>query len=362
MISIAIVLGTRPEIIKFSPIIRDLEKRGTDYFVIHTGQHYSFEMDKIFFDELELPEPRHHLNVGSGSHGEQSAKMIEGIEKIIDLEKPEVVLVQGDTNTVLAGSIVASKADALLGHVEAGLRSYDRTMPEEVNRVVSDHLSDLLFAPTQNSKENLVKEGISDEKIFVTGNTVVDALFQNLEISQKRFSKESIIPDGKYIVVTAHRQENVDNPTKLESILESLCTLSKTLDATVLFPAHPRTVKMMKRFLLDNPPGVEIMKPVGYLEFLQLESKASLIVTDSGGVQEEACILNVPCVTIRENTERPETVEAGANVLAGTNKDKIIEMAGRMINSGRKWENPYGGGKSGMKIVNICLKKIQELG
>jgi len=335
-----------------------LEKRGTDYFVIHTGQHYSFEMDKIFFEELKLPEPKHHLNVGSGSHGEQSAKMIEGIEKIIDLEKPEVVLVQGDTNTVLAGSIVTSKVSALLGHVEAGLRSYDRTMPEEVNRVVSDHLSDLLFAPTQNSKENLVKEGISDEKIFVTGNTVVDALFQNLEISQKRFSEEAIIPDGKYILVTAHRQENVDDPTKLESILGSLHALSESLNVKVLFPAHPRTIKMINRFLLDNPPGVEIIKPVGYLEFLQLESKASLIITDSGGVQEEACILNVPCVTIRENTERPETVEAGANLLAGTDKEKIVEFAGRMINSDRKWENPFGDGKSGKRIVNICLERI----
>ncbi|MHC1604391.1 MAG: non-hydrolyzing UDP-N-acetylglucosamine 2-epimerase [Candidatus Methanofastidiosia archaeon] len=355
--SIAIVLGTRPEIIKFSPIIRDLEKRRTDYFVIHTGQHYSFEMDKIFFEELELSEPKHHLNVGSGRHGEQTARMIDGIEKVFISEKPKIVLVEGDTNTVLAGSIVASKTDALLGHVEAGLRSYDRTMPEEINRVVSDHLSDLLFAPTQTSRGNLVKEGINEEKIFVTGNTVVDALFQNLKISQKRFSKESIIPNGEYILVTAHRQENVDNPARLKSILESLHALSESLNVGVLFPAHPRTVKMMKRFLLDKPPGVEIIKPVGYLEFLQLESKALLIVTDSGGVQEEACILNVPCVTIRENTERPETVDVGANILAGTEKEKIVEMASRMANFDRKWVNPYGDGKSGERIAGICLER-----
>ena len=186
---LSIILGTRPEIIKMSPLIRECEKRNLDYFVLHTGQHYSYEMDRAFFDDLELPEPAYNLDVGSGSHAEQTGKIMEGIEKVIIKEKPDVVLVQGDTNTVLAGTLAASKIHIKVGHVEAGLRSYDRSMPEEINRVVADHVSDYLFAPTELSKQNLLKEGIEESKIFVTGNTIVDAIFQNLEISNKKFTK-----------------------------------------------------------------------------------------------------------------------------------------------------------------------------
>jgi len=350
---IAIILGTRPEIIKFSPLIRELEEREEEYYIIHTGQHYSFEMDKIFFEELELPIPTYHLNVGSGDHGEQTGKMLGGIEKIFQKDMPAFSLVQGDTNTVLAGSIVTSKMPPFLGHVEAGLRSYDRTMPEEINRVVSDHLSDLLFAPTDTSRKQLRSEGIPDEKVFVTGNTVVDAVYQNLEISKKKKDVEKITGEGDYVLVTSHRQENVDDKERLSNILSSLGEVYRQNDIPVIFPAHPRTMKMMKSFNLEAPKGVNIIKPVGYLDFLQMESNAKVVITDSGGVQEETCVLKVPCVTIRENTERPETIEVGSNMLAGTDPKRIIDAVERMLKSSRQWENPYGDGMAANIIIEI---------
>jgi UDP-N-acetylglucosamine 2-epimerase (non-hydrolysing) len=208
----AVILGTRPEIIKMSPIIRNLAKRGDDFFILHTGQHYSYEMDKSFFDILSLPDPRYNLDSGSGSHAEQTGKIMVGVEKVLSEEKPDVVLVQGDTNTVLAGALVAAKLHIKIGHVEAGLRSFDRKMPEEVNRVVADHISDYLFAPTEIARDNLLSEGIDQKKIFVTGNTIVDALFQNLEIAKKQGDVlgESGLSPQKYFLVTAHRAENVD--------------------------------------------------------------------------------------------------------------------------------------------------------
>ncbi|HPR42081.1 MAG TPA: UDP-N-acetylglucosamine 2-epimerase (non-hydrolyzing) [Candidatus Methanofastidiosa archaeon] len=351
--SIAVILGTRPEIIKFSPIIRELEERGIAYYTIHTGQHYSFEMDRIFFEELELPVPKYHLNVGSGEHGEQTGKMLTGIEGIFKRNMPLCSLVQGDTNTVLAGSIVTSKMPVKLGHVEAGLRSFDRSMPEEVNRIVSDHLSDLLFAPTDVSRNYLLKEGIPEEKIYITGNTVVDAAYQNLEISKRSTDIEGIVKDEEYALVTAHRQENVDNADRLSNILSALGTVHRENGMPVIFPAHPRTVKMMKSFGLEAPEGVRVIKPVGYLEFLQLEGNASVVITDSGGVQEEACILKVPCVTIRENTERPETIDAGSNILAGTDPDRIARSVSMMIERKRDWKNPYGEGITANMIVEI---------
>lgn len=355
--TIAIILGTRPEIIKCSPLVRELEARGEQYYVVHTGQHYSFSMDKVFFEDLRLPEPKYHLNVGSGEHGEQTGAMLAGIERIFASDMPDTVLVQGDTNTVLAGSLVASKSPCRLGHVEAGLRSFDRTMPEEVNRVVSDHLSDLLFAPTKTAKDHLLSEGIADNKVFVTGNTVVDALQAHVEISREQYGDEPVA--GKdYILVTSHRQENVDNPTRLKSILSAMGRLSEEFGLEVVFPAHPRTVKMISHFGFTPPEGVSVIDPVGYLQFLQMEARASLIVTDSGGIQEEACILGVPCVTIRDNTERPETVDVGANVVAGTDEDVIVAKARMMLGKKGEWENPYGDGTSGKRILDICLSAV----
>jgi len=353
---ISIVLGTRPEIIKMSPIIRACEAQGVDYFILHTGQHYSYEMDRTFFEELELPDPKYNLDVGSGTHADQTGRIMTGIEKVLMEERPDVVLVQGDTNTVLAGALAAAKLHIRVGHVEAGLRSFDRTMPEEINRVVADHISDYLFAPTETSRQNLLLEGIDDAKIIVTGNTVVDAVYQNLEISKKRFNVLGAmgLKPGEYFLVTAHRAENVDVKERLEGMLRGLSAVGHAYSLPVIFPMHPRTAKMVQEFGLSLD-GITVTPPVGYLEFLQLESNARLVLTDSGGLQEESCILGVPCVTLRENTERPETVEVGANVLAGVHSEKIIASASKMLGAVSSWTNPYGEGTASEMIVSRVI-------
>lgn len=352
MTKICIILGTRPEIIKMSPIIRACEAQDIDYFILHTGQHYSYEMDQTFFEELELPAAKYNLDVGSGSQAVQTAKILTGIEEILLKEKPDVAFVQGDTNTVMAGALAASKLHIRIGHVEAGLRSYDRTMPEEINRVIADHISDYLYAPTETSRRNLIAEGIPESKIFVTGNTVVDAAYQNLEISKKRMNilDELGIHPKKYFLVTAHRAENVDVRERLSGILDGLKIIGDKYNLPVIFPMHPRTVKMVNEFGLSLD-GITVTKPFGYLEFLQLEENAKLILTDSGGLQEEGCILGTPCVTLRDNTERPETVDAGANMLAGTQTETILACAERMMNTTISWKNPFGDGDAALKIL-----------
>ena len=352
---IAAVLGTRPEIIKMSPIIRECEARNLDYFILHSGQHYSYEMDRAFFEELELPEPKYNLDVGSGTQAGQTAKIMAGIEDVLISESPDIVLIQGDTNTVMAGALAAAKLYIRVGHVEAGLRSFDRTMPEEINRVVADHVSDYLFPPTEVARQYLLREGIEENKICMTGNTIVDAVSQNLVISKKRaniLDTLGLEPKG-YFLVTSHRQENVDKPEKFRSIIAGLEAVRREYSLPVLFPMHPRTQKMVERFGFSLD-GITVTNPIGFLEFLQLESNARLVLTDSGGVQEEACILGVPCVTLRSNTERPETIEVGANVLAGTGADEILRTAGQMLAQSGTWENPYGDGMAGRMIVTIC--------
>jgi len=351
---ISIVLGTRPEIIKFSPIIRECERLGLDFFILHTGQHYSYNMDRVFFEQLELPEAKYNLDVGSGSHAEQTGRMMIGIEKVLCDERPDVVLVEGDTNTVLAGAVAAVKLGIKVGHVEAGLRSYDRSMPEEINRVVADHCSDLLFAPTEKSRRILLGEGVSEEKIFVTGNTIVDAVFQNLRIAEK---KEHVLDElgvdvGEYFLVTVHRQENVDNKERLRGILKGLETVHEEFGFPVVYPIHPRARKQMEAFGLGID-GVRVVEPLDYLSFLLLESRARLVLTDSGGVQEETCILGVPCVTLRYNTERPETLEVGSNVLAGTDPYEIVKKVDLMFNRECGWQNPFGDGRAGTRILEI---------
>ena len=351
--SIAIILGTRPEIIKMAPIIRECERRKQDFFVLHTGQHYSHQMDSIFFEQLELPAAMYNLDVGSGSHAEQTGEIMANVEKVLMREKPNVVLVQGDTNTVLAGALAATKLHIRVGHVEAGLRSYDRTMPEEINRVVADHISDYLFAPTVNSQENLRREGIAEEKIHVTGNTIVDSVYQNLEIAKK---KANVLADlglksKEYFLVTAHRQGNVDSRDRLGEIIRGLELVRQEFELPVVFPMHPRTRKMIEEFGFDLD-GMKVIEPLGFLEFLQLEANARLALTDSGGVQEETCILGVPCVTLRENTERPETVDVGANILSGANSARILNGARQMTKKSHKWTNPFGNGSAGKQIIN----------
>ncbi len=351
---IAVVLGTRPEIIKMSPIIRECRRRGLDYFTLHTGQHYSYEMDRVFFEELELPIPQYNLDVGSGTHAEQTGKIMAGVEKVLVKEQPDVVLVQGDTNTVMAGALAASKLHIKIGHVEAGLRSYDRRMPEEINRVVADHISDYLFAPTETARKNLLLEGISDEKVHVTGNTIVDSVYQNLELAKRKanvLNDLDLRPKG-YFLVTAHRQENVDDKARLGEILKGLSLIGDEYKMPVIFPVHPRTKKMIKEFSLETD-GIRAMDPVGFLEFLQLEANARLALTDSGGVQEETCILGVPCVTLRDNTERPETVEVGSNAIVGARCAGMLEGAKRMLIKGNGWENPFGDGNAGRAAIEL---------
>jgi UDP-N-acetylglucosamine 2-epimerase (non-hydrolysing) len=355
---LSIVLGTRPEIIKMSPIIRVCERLSLDYFILHTGQHYSYVMDQVFFEQLGLPEAKYNLDVGSGSHAEQTGRMLIDIEKVLQKEEPDVVLVEGDTNTVLAGALAAVKLGISVGHVEAGLRSYDRGMPEEINRILADHSSDYLFAPTEKSKQILLGEGIAEEKIFVTGNTVVDAVFQNLEISK---SKRNVLDDlglnaSEYILATVHRQENVDNEGRLRGIIEGL-EKTKDLGFDLVYPVHPRARKCLKTFGV-KPNGLRLVEPLDYLSFLQLESNARLVLTDSGGVQEEACVLGVPCVTLRDNTERPETLEVGANVLAGTNPCEIVDKVKLMLDRRNSWENPFGDGEAGGRIVQLLMEKF----
>jgi len=357
----AIILGTRPEIIKMSPIIRELQSRTSEYFILHTGQHYSYKMDKVFFKELDLPAPKYNLNVGSTSDTEQIGNMLIGIGRILHQEEPDVTLVLGDTNTVLAGTLAGAKLHLKLGHVEAGLRSYDRTMPEEINRIIADHSSDYLFAPTESTKTNLLKEGIHSKKIFVTGNTIVDALYQNLKIANKKtnsISNLQLEPRG-YFLATVHRQENVDNPVRFAGILEGLGLVCQEFGIPVIYPIHPRSQKRMSEFGLQAN-NIRFIEPLDFLNFLQLESNAMLILTDSGGVQEEACILNIPCVTLRDNTERPETIEVGSNILAGAIPNRILMSSRIMLEKKNSWRNPFGDGKAGERIVRLIRRSLEE--
>ena len=351
---IAVTLGTRPEIIKMAPVIRELETRGAVFFVLHTGQHYSYNLDGVFFEQLKLPKPGYNVGAGSGSHAEQTARILVGVEKILLWENPNIVLVQGDTNSVLATALTAAKLHIKVGHIEAGLRSYDRTMPEEINRILADHCSDYLFAPTEKAKTILLGEGIPEEKISVTGNTIVDAVHQNLEMArgQSHILDTLHLGSREYLLVTLHRQENVDNRARFTSILEALDRVSAEFRLPLVYPIHPHSRKQMIELNL-KAPQLTLIEPVDFLDFLQLESNARLILTDSGGVQEEACIIGVPCVTIRDNTERPETIEVGANILAGTSPDKILESARKMMRGKKKWPNPFGDGNAAEKIVNI---------
>ena len=355
---ILIVIGTRPEIIKMSPVIRECNHQGLEYSVVHTGQHYSYAMDRIFFEQLDLLLPEYNLDVGSGTHGTQTAAILTGIENILQKNPPGIVLIQGDTNTACAGALAAAKLHIPVGHVEAGLRSFDRSMPEEINRIIADHVSDQLYAPTEISRQNLLHEGINTEKITVTGNTVVDAVRQNIRIAQQKvhpLEELGLEPRG-YFLVTAHRVENVDDPLHLAEILTGLKKISVRFGLPVVFPMHPRTQKMVRKFSLSTE-GIRVIDPVGYLQFLILESMAALILTDSGGVQEESCILSVPCVTLRLNTERPETIKSGSNVLAGTDPEKVLSAAERMIEIPRTWSNPFGDGDAAQRIIEVCKKK-----
>ena len=371
---IATILGTRPEIIKMAPIIDEISKRGIDQIVLHTGQHYDKEMSDNFFRDLEIPTPDYNIHVGSGTHGKQTGLMMKGIEEVLLEEKPDIVLVQGDTNAVLAGALVAGKLHIAVGHVEAGLRSFDMTMPEEINRRVADIVSAMYFIPTEESAINLLAEGFSHENLIITGNTVVDACFRHLGIAEKRGFEEESLADldienmDNILTLTMHRAENVDVKERVTSIIAALKELS---DMNIIFPIHPRTKNTLVNFglfdELNDLDHVHIIKPLGYLDFLLLTSKSTLILTDSGGLQEEAITLDVPALTLRYNTERPETVAAGGNILVGSDKDLILENANRILNDRefadrmKKAPNPYGMGDSA-KVTVDAIEEYYENG
>ncbi|MDX2367583.1 MAG: UDP-N-acetylglucosamine 2-epimerase (non-hydrolyzing) [Colwellia sp.] len=360
---IGIIVGTRPEIIKMAPVIRECQKREIPFFIIHSNQHYSKEMDSIFFDELKLPAPHYNLGVGSGLHSNQTGNILIKMEPILIDEKPDVVLVQGDTNTVLAGALTASKLDIKVGHIEAGLRSYDRTMPEETNRIMTDHISEYLFAVGPNQQAILAKEGIDNSKIYTVGNTVSDSLFQHLEISA---DKSTILVDLKlkqrdYFLVTAHRASNVDVASNLMELLHLFDEMHKNYDGTIVWPIHPRTQSKLKEFNIELPSYLQLIPPVGYLDFIQLQKHAKLILTDSGGIQEEACLLGVPSLTLRENTERPEAVEVGASELVGRNAEKAVKAAKKWLSrDSYSWDNPFGDGHVAEAIIDIVVADNTE--
>jgi UDP-N-acetylglucosamine 2-epimerase (non-hydrolysing) len=361
---ICIIVGTRPGIIKFSPIIREIEKRNKPFFIIHTGQHYSYNMDRLFFDELDLPHPKHRVPSVSQAkyHGAQTAKMLGGIEKALLKEKPKFVLVGGDANTNLAGALAARKLHIHLGHIEAGLRSDDWRMPEEHNRVMIDHISNLLFAPTEKSKKNLTRENVKGS-IFITGNTIVDAIRQNVVIAKvKSKIKERLdLKNKDYLLLTLHREENIDFKENLVDILKAAKLVTETLGLEAVFPIHPRTKKRIRYFelgpLLKDIKKLRTIDPTGYLDFLTLLESCRLVLTDSGGVQEESCILRTPCVTLRENTERPETVTVGGNVVAGTKPATIMNKVRAIAHVQRTWKNPFGEDAS-RKIVDIVEEEL----
>ena len=357
------IIGARPQFIKAAPVSKALKEHGGfKEILVHTGQHYDANMSQVFFNELEIPAPHHNLDVGSGSHGEQTGEMLKRLEPLVISEKPDLVLVYGDTNSTLAGALVAAKLHVPVAHVEAGLRSFNRHMPEEVNRVVADHLSTLLFCPTKTAIANLKKEGIV-QNVFKTGDVMYDVA---LMFSQKAKRTSMVLSalhlkSKEFMLVTIHRPENTDDKARLTNIFTALDTLAD--DCAVVFPMHPRTKKMADVFGLGHVlKKVHVIEPAGFLDMIRLESSASLIITDSGGVQKEAYFHRVPCVTLRDETEWVETVEAGWNrIPRDMTKESILKTVKKMTLPGakRKTIKEYGDGKAAEKIVEIIIENLK---
>ena len=363
-----LVLGARPQIIKSAPFIYLAGKdEKINLEIVHTGQHYDYEMTKVFFEELSLPDPTANLNVGSGTHAQQTAKIMLRLEKILQKQKPNLVIVPGDTNSTLAGALTAAKLHLPVAHIEAGARSYDIKMPEEINRRLTDHCSTLLFTPTENCTRNLIKEGINKNKIRQTGDTMYDVLLQQLQKAEKtKILQQLNLKPKNYALLTTHRPENVDNPKNLKNTLDAIIKLKPL---TIVFPMHPRTQKQLRQFKLYNriqkQKHIKLTKPTGYHETLKLIKNAKLVLTDSGGMQKEAFWLKTPCVTLRENTEWSETVQLEANHLAGANVQKICEIVKEILKNeeqiNKKLQslpNPFGDGKASQKIIE-AIKSFQ---
>ena len=344
------VVGARPQFIKAAPVSRQLRKEHRE-ILVHTGQHYDYEMSRIFFEGLDLPEVDYNLDVGSGTHAEQTGKMLMALERVMLDESPDMVLVYGDTNSTLAGALAAAKLHIPVAHVEAGLRSYNRAMPEEINRVVTDHVSDTLFCPTQTAVENLKREGV-EKGVWLVGDVMLDAALASIGVAEEksRVLERLGLDEKGYLLATVHRPSNTDNEGNLRGIVDAFLELGET----VVLPLHPRTRKCLEKYglyeRLRNAPNVILTPPLGYLDFLKLEKHAKAILTDSGGVQKEAYFFGVPCVTLREETEWVETVRAGWNVTVGVNVARIMHLVHNMRLS-YKTPKLFGDGQASEQIV-----------
>jgi UDP-N-acetylglucosamine 2-epimerase (non-hydrolysing) len=348
------VIGNRPQFIKLGPVLKASERyKEINNVCLHTGQHYDYNLSKLFFDELKIQEPDYNLGVGSGTQGYQTGEMIKRIEEVLIKEEPDLVLVYGDTNSTLAGALAAVKLHIKIGHVEAGLRSYDKSMPEEINRVLTDHCSDLLFCPTKTSIANLNNEGLI-KSVYLTGDVMVDTLLYNRGIAEKSNIIEELgLKNKDYFVITVHRASNTNNEENLKNMMEAFCEI----DEKIVFPIHPRTEKFLRQYGLYEKlkTHVNLIKPLGYLDFLKLISHSKKILTDSGGIQKEAYILKVPCITLRETTEWIETVEDGWNVLVGTNKKKIIKRMDE-FEPNNEQRGVFGCGDASERIITILIR------
>lgn len=367
------IVGARPNFMKIAPLMEEYKKHEDtfDAILLHTGQHYDEAMSRVFFEDLSIPKPDINLEVGSGSHTVQTANIMLKFEEVVLKEKPDLILVVGDVNSTVACSLVGAKLGVPIAHVEAGLRSFDRTMPEEINRIVTDSLSDILFTTSEDADVNLEKEGVSPGKIHFTGNVMIDTLLKHKERADALDVSASLgLKDAPYAVLTLHRPSNVDIKENFEKIINSIKTLAK--DHPFIFPVHPRTRRKLKEFSLDsglkslekggkiNGNGIWLTDPIGYIEFLALISGARAIFTDSGGIQEETTILGVNCLTLRENTERPVTITDGTNTLVGTDPEKILEAGKEALSkAANKDKRPkLWDGHAAERIVKILMDKF----
>jgi UDP-N-acetylglucosamine 2-epimerase (non-hydrolysing) len=360
MKKIAVVAGARPNFIKIAPLMSELKKHKPlfETILVHTGQHYDFAMSDIFFKNLKIPEPDIFLNVGSASHAVQTSRIMTAFEKVILKEKPDLIIVVGDVNSTLACSIVAAKLNVKIAHVEAGLRSFDRTMPEEINRIVTDSLSDYLFVSEASGVKNLKREGADSRRIHFVGNVMIDTLLSNMQkINESQILVKLSLMKKKYCVLTLHRPSNVDSERSLAEVYDILKAISEKIK--IIYPIHPRTKKMIKahNFLkkfekLDN---LLMIEPLGYIDFIKLVKESFFVLTDSGGIQEETTVLRVPCLTMRENTERPVTIKEGSNYLVGRNKEKILNYVERILKSkNKKFKTPeLWDGKVAKRIIKV---------
>ena len=352
---IVTIIGTRPEIIKMAPVVKALDTLSHDHVLVHSGQHYDLMMDRIFFKDMKLRQPDFQFELKAKPPHLQVANTIRGAAVV--MKNVDLVIVHGDTNTTLAGALLGHKLGLPVAHIEAGIRSFDKTMPEEVNRLLTDQVSQLLFPPTSIAKKNLENENIRTG-LHVVGNSVIDALKQNLRIARRsKILRKLGLKRRGYAVLTFHRAENVDRVARLRRVLVAMREFASREGMDVVFPIHPRTEKMARRYglrsIIHPDSGFRVIPPTGYLDMLELERNAALVFTDSGGLQEESCFFRVPCVTLRENTERPETLKIGANVLAGTDPKRILRAAENQLAAKRNWPNPYGDGTTGRRIARI---------